>query len=120
MLCAVATFGPYPALVTRVTDADTIALDLDLGFGVHQLALSCRVFGINAPELSTPAGKDARAFALTLLAAGDRVSVLSHGFDKYAGRFDGSITLADGRDFASVLVAAGHALPWDGKGPKPV
>lgn len=30
---------------------------------------------------------------------------------KYGGRFDGTVTLADGRDFAAVMVATGHAVP---------
>lgn len=113
-------FGPYPALVAAVHDGDTFTVDLDLGFGVHQQGLSCRVFGINAPELATQAGKDALTFALTLLRVGDRVQVVSHGWDKYGGRFLGVITLADGSDFAALMVKAGHALPYDGHGPKPV
>jgi endonuclease YncB( thermonuclease family) len=35
--------------------------------------------------------------------------VTSHGWDKFGGRFDGSITLADGRDFAQVMLSTGHA-----------
>jgi endonuclease YncB( thermonuclease family) len=104
------------------TVSDTIHLDLDLGFGFqldsHDLdgkpVLSCRVFGINAPELATAAGKVALAYAQTLLKPGDRVTVVSHGYDKYGGRFDGSITLADGRDFAAMMLAAGQAVVFAG------
>ena len=112
------TFGPYPAKVLNVHDGDTITLDIDLGYD-HLIAgqdwdgktrLSCRVFGINAPELSTQAGKDALAYAQTLLNVGDRCKVTSHGWDKYGGRFDGEITLADGRDFGTVMIATGHAV----------
>jgi endonuclease YncB( thermonuclease family) len=68
-------FGPYPARVQTVHDGDTIYLDIDLGFD-HLISardfdghprLACRVYGINAPELSTEAGKAAALFAQTLL-----------------------------------------------------
>lgn len=111
-------FGPYPAVVTKIHDGDTLSTDLSLGFGIHQEDLSCRVFGINAPELSTQAGKDALAFALTLLHVGDKVTVISHGWDKFGGRYDGSITLPDGRDFGDAMIAAGHAVAYFGVGPK--
>lgn len=111
-------FGPYPGRVVEVHDGDTVLVDLDLGFG-HLLQardwdrkpwLSCRAFGINAPELSTDAGKAARDFARTLLPVGTRVHVTSHGWDKYGGRFDGEIMLPDGRDFATEMLDAGHAV----------
>jgi endonuclease YncB( thermonuclease family) len=115
----VTTFGPYPARCVVVHDGDTITLDVDLGFD-HLISgldfdgktrLSCRVFGINAPELSTQAGIDARTYAQTLILSGDRCQVVSHGWDKFGGRFDGEITLNDGRDFGTVMVATGHAVP---------
>lgn len=113
-------FGPYPARVVDLHDGDTVRLDVDLGFGFMATAkdfdgkttLSCRVYGINAPELSTVAGKAALAYAMTVLHPGDRVTVLSHGWDKYGGRFDGTITLADGTDFAGLMLAAGQAVPF--------
>ena len=112
-------FGPYPARVDSVHDGDTCSLTIDLGFGMEAVShdldghaqLSCRIFGINAPELSTDAGKAARDFAQTLLPVGARVTVVSHSWDKYGGRFDGSITLPDGRDFAKVMLDTGHAVP---------
>lgn len=114
------TFGPYPARCDAVHDGDTVLLSIDLGFD-HLISsqdfdgrtrLSCRVYGINAPELSTDAGKASLAYALTLIKPGDRCAVLSHGWDKYGGRFNGSIILADGRDFATVMLAAGQAVPY--------
>ena len=113
-------FGPYPARVAGVHDGDTIMLDIDLGFD-HLISafdwngstrISCRVFGINAPELSTAAGKTARTFAQTLLPVGSNCMVSSHGWDKYGGRFDGTITLSNGQDFAALMVASGNAVPF--------
>lgn len=133
-------FGPYRADVRRPPhDGDTIYVDillakvgkvhtpLDLGFniwrtprGVELLNQSVRLYGSNAPELNTQAGKDALAFIETLVHVGDVITVISHGWDKFAPRIDGEVKLADGRDLVATMIAAGHALPWGGKGPKPV
>lgn len=75
--------------------------------------MSCRVYGINAPELRTDAGKASLAYAQTILHPGDLCTVLSHGWDKYGGRFDGSITLPDGRDYAQVMLDSGQAVPYE-------
>lgn len=41
----------YKALVTKVYDADTITVDIDLGFGIWTSKQKIRLFGINAPEV---------------------------------------------------------------------
>lgn len=136
---AVKTWGPYVATVVSIHDGDTLAVDLllaktgkqkvdlDLGFNVHRgptgttlVHQSVRFYGCNAPELSTPDGKAAVAFLETLVAVGDTVKLLSYGWDKYGGRIDGTITLADGRDLVGVMIESGHAFAWPGFGPKPV
>jgi len=112
-------FGPYPARVVSIHDGDTITFDIDLGFGLilngqgfnGEPRVSCRVYGINAPELSTQAGKASLSFAETLLKPGEVCQVTSHGWDKYGGRFDGTITLPDGRDYATVMLSGGFAVP---------
>lgn len=122
------TFGPYPAKIVGIHDGDTMTLDIDLGFD-HLVAgqdwngktrIACRVVGINAPELSTVAGKAALAYAQTLVKIGDLVTVVSHGWDKYGGRFDGAVTLANGASYGDAMIAAGQAVFWDGTGAKPV
>jgi endonuclease YncB( thermonuclease family) len=109
--------------VDTVHDGDTVNVKLDVGFDLT-VYTRIRVLGINAPELSTQAGKDARDYAQTLLAPGAAVRVMSYGWDKYGGRIDGSIeyTSAGGgpSDFGTDMIAAGHAKPWDGVGPRPV
>jgi len=120
-------YGPYPALVIGWHDADTLRLNLDLGFGIilsaYNIAgkpvLSCRVFGIDTPELATPEGKAALAYAAELAPPGTRVMLTSYSWDKYGGRYDGTVTLPDGRDLAAALTGAGHARPYTGTGPKP-
>lgn len=118
--------GPFPGLVVENPDypggwhdGDTCLVDCDLGFGFFLNALnwdrkkiwSCRVYGINAIELKDPGGPEAAAYARSLCPAGTRVRVTSMSWDKYGGRFDGTITLPDGRDFGALMIASGYAVP---------
>lgn len=130
-------YGPYRATVAQLAyDGDTVALfvdlaslvdghEFDLGFGVSYflpripIRLQCRVYGIDCPELNS---KDpdvkaqavaARDFTRECLPVGEEIRVVSHGWDKYGGRFDGEITLHDGFDLAELLVAAGLAVRKD-------
>jgi micrococcal nuclease len=100
----------YPAVVVRVVDGDTVRLNLDLGLHIWRTD-NCRIAGINAPETSTPAGTAAAAYAAKLLPAGAAVTFASERLEKY-GRPLGRLVLADGRDFATVMLAAGHAVPY--------
>lgn len=113
------SWGPYPGSVVSVHDGDTVTVALDIhsdpGFNLAldaTLTVPIRIYGINAPELSTADGKAARDYAQTLLRPGDKVSVLSHSWDKYAPRVDGTITLPDGRDFAQLMLDGGYAVPY--------
>lgn len=115
--------GPYQNCIIRDWhDGDTCHVDIDLGFANYELShdldgkpiLSCRIFGINAPELSTADGKTALAYAEQICPPGTRVTVTSHNWDKYGGRFDGSITLPDGTDFGTLMLQSGHAVPQAG------
>jgi micrococcal nuclease len=113
-------FGPYAGVVDVVHDGDTVNVKLDVGFDLT-VYTRVRILGINAPELSTQAGKDARDFAQTLLKPGEDVHVMSYGWDKFGGRIDGSIAFGpNGADFGKAMIDAGHAKPWDGSGPRPV
>src|SRR6266516_31629 len=105
------TFGPYKGVVDRVHDGDTINIRLDLGFDLTVYA-RVRVYGINAPELATDDGKLARDYAQTLLPVGAPVSVLSHGWDKYGGRIDGSITFNEAQEFGQAMINSGHAVAY--------
>jgi endonuclease YncB( thermonuclease family) len=116
-------YGPYRGKVRDWHDGDTCHLDLDLGFGQALLAYnpitgkpqtSARIYGIDAPELNTEAGKTALRAAAGLCPPGTIVNVLSHGWDKYGGRFDASLMLPDGQNFATVMVNAGHAVEYFG------
>lgn len=107
-------FGPYPGVITGVHDGDTVSIELDLGFGIHATDFRGRIFGINAPELSTPEGKAARDFLLEHLPVGSQVRVISHGWDKYGGRFDAEVRYGApdfNSDVATLMLSSGHATP---------
>lgn len=108
----------YDARVVSVHDGDTITLDVDLGFYVR-VRQACRLLGINAAELGTDKGNAARELVTRLLTPGTPVTVQSVRADKYGGRFLGDVMLLDGRRPADLLVIAGLAAVWDGKGPRP-
>ena len=58
----------YAAKLIEVIDGDTVDLLIDLGFGVH-VKERCRLYGIDAPEMPTEAGKAAKAYLESLIAA---------------------------------------------------
>lgn len=117
-------YGPNRAKVLDWHDGDTAHLDIDLGWGQYVLGynpvtgngnMSLRLLnhagrGIDAPELHTPAGDAALPTVEHLCPPGTFVQVWSHQWDAYKQRFDGAITLPDGRDLADALVAAGGAV----------
>lgn len=109
----------YNATVTRVVDGDTLDLDVDLGFSVHYRT-SVRLLGCNARELSQDGGKEARDNLRALLPVGTAVTVATVKADKYGGRWDAQVTLADGQDLVTLLISTQWAAAWDSIGTRPV
>lgn len=102
----------YSALVSRVIDADTVVLDVDLGFHIRH-RITTRLDGINAPEINTPEGKDARD-ALLFLIGGKTLAIntIRDRQDKY-GRWLAVLYLEDGVTTANQwLIDSGHAVPY--------
>jgi endonuclease YncB( thermonuclease family) len=102
------------AEVTSIHDGDTFNVMVDLGFGVLKRC-PVRVEGINAPELPSAAGLNATAYLQTLIRPGDVVTLDSRRLDLH-GRAQAVVLLADGRDIATEMIAAGHAQPADKAG----
>lgn len=113
------SFSPYGATVLSVHDGDTLRVMADLGFEVYA-RVDVRLAGCNAPELSQPGGQAAKAWLAGVLPVGSPVRIVSHGADKYGGRWDCDVTLPNGDDLVTAGVAAGVLVRWDGHGPKPV
>ena len=93
-------------------DGDTVVVDLDLGWRVYRNGERIRVAGINAPERGTRKGSAATAYANELLPAGTPVLVASQAKPTFE-RTVGSIEVPGRGDFASLMVAAGHATSVD-------
>lgn len=56
----------YKAKLIRVIDGDTVHLNVDLGCDVN-INMTCRLYGINAPEMRTEAGPLAKEHLIKLL-----------------------------------------------------
>ena len=109
----------YAAAPVRAVDGDTLDLDVDLGFRITTRQ-RVRLLGCNAPEHNAPGGAEATAFTAAWLAV--RPSVTVHTVldreDKW-GRLLARVIGPDGADLTGALLAAGHAVQWDGRGPRP-
>ncbi len=105
----------YTAEIVSIYDGDTVRLNIDLGMGVWQRNVSARVNGIDCPEMNTKAGKAARAFAVSALPVGTKVTVhtIKDRKEKY-GRYLVEIILKSGESYAALAIAAGHAVSYSG------
>ena len=86
----------YRAVVTSVYDADTITIDIDLGFGVELKKQKIRLWNINAPEIrgeERPAGLVSRdALREKILGKSILLTTIKDKKGKY-GRYIGKIFL---------------------------
>lgn len=98
----------YSATLKRIIDADTVVLDLDLGFYQWRLDRSYRLARIDAPELNTAEGKAARDHLMEMLSAVTYFMVTTSKADS----FDRWIVelFADGRNVSDQMVADGFAV----------
>lgn len=78
----------YEAKVERIVDGDTLKLDIDLGFTIHWKS-SCRLWGIDTPELKSKvaevrdAAKLSMQYVIDNLQVGSTVLIYSMTLDKY-------------------------------------
>lgn len=105
----------YRAAVLRVIDADTIDVNIDLGFDTWRKE-RVRVAGIDAPELRDVNGQAAATFVRKLLPFGMPVTIQTekpYPHDKY-GRYLATIILDDARMLSELLISMGYAVPYHG------
>ena len=103
----------YPVTVVRVIDGDTPVVDIDLGLKVWLRGESLRLAEIDAPELNTSAGKEARDYAVEWIRQGAPLTFHPYGRDgrdKY-GRLCGWLRSGD-RDLGRDLLDTHHAVPY--------
>ena len=75
----------YSAIVERVVDGDTVWGFIDVGFGTT-VRKKLRLHGIDAPEVSTPQGQEARDYVAGSLPPGAAMVIRSYASDAF-GRF---------------------------------
>ena len=95
----------FPALADRVIEGRvTVVRDVDT---IVVAGTPVRLNGVDGPEVSNRAGRDARTF-MTRLVRGETVTCQLNGertYDRWVG-----ICFLDGQDIAAIAVANGHAL----------
>lgn len=108
--------------VTRIIDGDsfTARVTRDLGFhGTATFDVKLRLNRINTPPVKTPAGQDALLQAQLLMSPGAPVLIETVKPYKYGDEWMAEVTTLEGRNVSDAMVANGHALFWDGTGPRP-
>jgi micrococcal nuclease len=101
----------YNATVVKIVDGDTIDVDVDLGMRIHR-QVRLRFAGINAPEMSTQAGKESKKYLETILAVGDQVRIKTYQdpsiYDRYTAWITTGNTIASSVN--EEMVQSGHAI----------
>jgi endonuclease YncB( thermonuclease family) len=102
----------YRVELVRVIDGDTYRFDIDLGFHIT-IRETVRLLGIDCPEISTPEGQEAKAYAEAWFAAvplGIRIETHRNAAGEVLtfGRWVAKVYTATGDDLAKSLRAAGH------------
>lgn len=115
----------YPATVVRPIDGDTLKVHI-AGFPAAFDPIAVRVYGLDTPEqrrppaqaaCEVPKGLAAAAFAKTLIKPGDAVTVIyTPGLNDKYRRLLARVTLADGRDWATVMISGNHGRPYGATG----
>jgi endonuclease YncB( thermonuclease family) len=106
----------YPATVLRPGDGDTPRMRINVGVPTRVTA-PVRVAHIDCAETGTAQGGHDTVYGAAMLTPGLNVTLTSRELDKY-GRVLGDIALPDGRDYATAMLDAGHAKPYEGHGPR--
>lgn len=106
----------YAAHLVDVIDADTLKLQLDLGFSVS-VKVSCRLARVNATEISTLQGLQAKAFVHERLSQAINLEATTAKADKY-GRWLVELTFEDPQqpgqriNLSDLLLTTGNASPY--------
>lgn len=101
----------YQATVDRIIDGDTVRLIVDTGFHIT-FRDNFRLAAINAPEMDSPQGQEARNVISGLLPIGTVVTINTSKADKY-GRWlaeifrQGEVTSVN-----TQMVQLGAAVPY--------
>lgn len=95
----------YPAIVDRIVDGDTLECHVQFSALEETHGVNIRIEGINAVELRTPFGKEARDFAASVAPTGTAVTLVHRRKDKY-GRLLAHVILPDASEFGAHMLTA--------------
>ena len=115
--------GPIPALVVEVIDGDTLTVEARIWLG-QNVTTRVRLAGIDTPEIrgdcdaETVLADHARRHVVDLLGQRE-VTLHDVRYGTYAGRVMARVEAGEAIDVAADLLAAGFALPYNGRGPRP-
>jgi micrococcal nuclease len=101
------TMYEYKATILRVVDADTLDMEVDMGFHVTSRQ-RFRLARIDAPEMKTAEGKAAKARVETLLAEAASCVISTEKGDSF-GRWIAEVVLPSGVNLSDWLLAEGLA-----------
>ena len=110
----------YNCKIVRVTDGDSIVVDIDLGFGLWIHGERIRLYGIDTPECRTgdaeekAAGLLAKDFVKNCLHVGGTYRLQTKEKGKF-GRYLGTIYLTDESSINAALVKERLAVPYFGQ-----
>jgi micrococcal nuclease len=106
----------YAATILKIIDADTVKLQIDLGFSIF-IKQTCRLARINAPEMNTMEGFKARQFMVQTLTDIATVKVQTSKAEKY-GRwlvelsFLPPVTGSQWVNLSDLLLSTKNAVPY--------
>ena len=113
----------YPnSSIVRIIDGDSIVGEMSVDIGFHGKTVfqqKLRLNRINAPAVNTRAGQDARMALANMLSMDPTVKFETIKPYKYGDEWMVEITLDDGENVSDAMVQGGHAVYWDGTGPRP-
>jgi endonuclease YncB( thermonuclease family) len=108
------------ATILKVTDGDTVVVDIDIGDGLEQRKRTIRLDNIDTPEMKGASQKErdlalkAKQFVESKLAIGQEYMFVStKKKDKY-DRALGIIQDAEGKDISTQLIQLGLAYNYTG------
>lgn len=108
----IATPYTYAATLVRVTDGDTVVVQLDLGLRLTA-TLPLRLLGINTPEMNTDAGRDARLWVIDWFETRPALFVSTAKDPEKYGRWLAVITAkGDPVSLNEALINAGVAVSY--------
>lgn len=96
----------FPAEIERWVDADTARVMIQRTAREKLTDVELRLDGINAVEIRTPFGQEAKAFMEKLAPVGSPVMLVERNHKEKYGRELARVILPDGRDLCSEILTA--------------